>query len=225
MHIVIGIVVLFMIGFAMQVFDAVGGWPGVFLIVGGIAAGGWALTSALNRRDAIKRLREKPARVTALAATKPEILLGEIFQELEAGRAPLFWDAFDARCQELSDASDALDLARREANAYEEGARKYGLYPSRVEFETEDNAFQAFAGAYASMLREIRDGVLDKPDFSIVYEHRRGNEENRALHRALLQDLAVVGETAQAALEAAKEASGEARRARGAAKRASRDWF
>ena len=84
MPIVIGIVVLFMIGVAMQVFDAVGGWPGVFLIVGGIAGGGWALTSALNRREAIKSLREKPARVTALverasalAATKPEILLGE----------------------------------------------------------------------------------------------------------------------------------------------------
>ena len=58
-----------------------------------------------------------------------------------------------------------------------------------------------------------------------MYEHRRGNEENRALHRALQHDLAVVGETAQAALEASQEASDEARRARGAAKRASRDWF
>ena len=66
MHIVIGIVVLFMIGVAIQVFDAVGGWLGVFLIVGGIAGGVWAISHMLNRQEPIRQLREKPPRIAAL---------------------------------------------------------------------------------------------------------------------------------------------------------------
>ena len=202
MHIVIGIVVLFMIGVAMQVFDAVGGWPGVFLIVGVIAGGVWGISHLLARQEAIKQLRENPPRIatlvehaSALAATKPELVFGEMAAELEAERAPLFWDAFDARCNELADAIDAVDLARREASEYEEGARKYGLHPPRVEIELDLEGFDEIAEMYGRQLLEIRDGVLAMPAFAIVYEQRRSNEENRAMARALQRGLAAVGET------------------------------
>ena len=226
MPIFVGIVVIFMVGVAMKVFDAVGGWPGVFLIVGGLVGGGYALAIALKRSDEIKALKAKPDRVSsllepakALSAADPEALFSDTLAELEAGRAPLFWENFDGCCEGLWTVVDGLDRAREEADAYKEGARKYKLFPSEIELGDAEQMYREVADVYRRTLIRIRDDALINPAFAMIYEQRRQGQEIRAQQEAIRLDIAVVGETAQAALSAAEEASDDARRAHGAARR------
>ena len=215
-----------MIGVAMKVFDAVGGWPGVFLIVAGLVGGGYALATALKRSDEIKALRAKPDRVSlllepaeALSAADPKALLGDTLAEFESSRAPLFWENFDGCCEGLWAVVDRLDRAREEADTYKDGARKYGLLPSEIKLDDAERECREVAETYRRALIRIRDDALTNPAFGMVYEQRRQGQEIRAQQEAIRLDLAVVGETAEAALSAAQEASDNARRPHGAARR------
>ena len=226
MPLFVGIVVIFMVGVAMKIFDAVGGWPGVFLIVGGLVGGGYALAVALKRSDEIKALKAIPDRVSsllgpakALSTTDPEALLGDTLIEFEAGRAPLFWEAFDGCCEGLWTVVDGLDRTREEAAAYKEGARKYKLFPSEIELGDAERKYRDVAEMYRRALIRLRDEALINPAFAMIYEQRRQGQEIRAQQEAIRLDIAVVGETAQAALEASQEASDDARRAHRAARR------
>ena len=164
MPIIVGIIVIFMIGVVMKVFDAVGGWPGVFLIVAGLVGGGYALAIALKRSDEIKALKAKPDRVSsllkpaeALSAADPEALLRDTLAEFEAGRAPLFWENFDGCCEGLWTVVDGLDRAREEADAYKDGARKYGLFPSEIKLDDAEREYRDVAEMYRQALIRIRD--------------------------------------------------------------------
>ena len=226
MPIIFGIIVFVVIGVAMKVFDAVGGWPGVVVIVGVLVGGGYALATALKRSDEIKALKAKPDRVSsllkpaeALSAAAPEALLRDTLAEFEAGRAPLFWENFDGCCKGLSTVIAGLDRAREEADAYKDGARKHGLLPSEIKLDDAEREYRDVAEVYGRALIQIRNDALTNPEFATIYEQRRQGHEIRAQQEAIRLDLAEVGETAQAALAASLEASDDARRAHGAARR------
>ena len=208
-----------MIGVAMKIFDAVGGWPGVFLIIGSIVGGGYALVTASNRREAIKELREKPPPRERARRTRERArghragpLAGRDLPGTRSGAGAAFLGRLRRPLPGTGGCHRRPRPRSSRSDGVRRGPRKYHLFPSRIEFDTE--AFDEFVVAYGRTLQKIHDGVLDKPAFAIVYEHRRSNEENRALYRALQRDLATVSETAQAALETSPEASDEARRAR-----------
>ena len=219
MPIIVGIVVIFVATMVGKAFDAVGGWPGVLLIAGAIVAGFWGLIYLRDRQEAIRQLRQKPPRIAklteqarALAATPREFLLHEILQEREAQRAPLFWDAFETRCQELTDAINGVNRARREAADYEEGSRQYSLYPSSVEVDVGD--FEQFVPTYSEDLLQICNDALAEPTFSLVYEARRSAEESRKRTRALRRELAAIGASGEAAIGGSREMTDTADRIR-----------
>ena len=226
MNLIIGIVILFIIGLAMTAFEAVGGWPGVFLILTIIVVGVFLITNAMNRNEAIRALRAKPGRVSALTEEAGELVdtidapVKAALDELEALRAPLFWERFEECCRRMFVANDNLDRAASEAEEYGTGARKYNLIPRDI--AVDDGPLREKVEALYKQLERLQNEAMVLPDFGVVFEQRRQGLELLAHQQAMHADLA---ETARATLEAAEQASAEARDARWAAKRASGDWF
>ena len=230
MQLILGIIAITIIGIAMQIFDAVGGWPGVFLIVGAVVGGGIGLNVLVARNAAIKDLRAMPAEVEALlshartlSSADPAAFLRAMEAEYAAGRAPTFWEIYDEAAVHLCDLVETLERAHEVAHTYNEGADKYKLVPTTITVEDGDD--QLMVEGMRNGLIEVRDAALTNTDFALVYEQRRQGQELQAQQRAMRDELAAVKQTADAALDASLQASDDARSARRAAKRASGDWF
>ena len=230
MQIILGIIAIVIIGVAMRIFDAIGGWPGVFLIAGAVIGGVIALKVVLARAAAIKVLRAMPAEVDALMANArtlssvdPVAFLRAMEAEYAAGRAPTFWEIYDKAAVHLCDLVETLERAHDIARAYQEGADKYKLVPTTIIVEDGDD--QLMVDGMRNGLVKVRDAALTNTNFALVYEQRRQGQEIQAQQQAMRRELAAVGETANAALEVSLQASDDARNARRAAKRASGDWF
>ena len=195
MHIIIGLIAIFVIGVVMDAVDAVGGWPNVFLMIAMLVGGGFWLNVQAKRSRAIKDLKAMPGQVETLmskaetlARLDAEELLRDPLEEFVAQRAPTFWERFDESCEHVFTLVDHLDAAHKTAQTYAEGARQYNLYPNTITFDAEPH--RAAGLAMMRALLELHDKVLTEPVFAMVYEQRRQGAETRARQQTMWNDLA-----------------------------------
>lgn len=226
MNILIGIVIIVIAGIAVSVFEAVGGWPGVFAIIGAIALGKVVISTMVKRSRTAAELRRIPSEIDTIGRTTNRILdtipesLRQATQEFEASRAPLFWDHIEECCYRIFICTDLLDRCARTAKRYNREASGFNLTPRSI--PTDDPELRQLVEFSAHAVKQAFDAALTDPVCAIVFEQRRQGQELKAqqqtMHEAMQAELADVADTA-------RDAAAAARSARWAAKRASGDWF
>lgn len=231
MPIIVGIVIIVVAGFVMQAFEAIGGWPGLIVIAAAVAGGIWFISSTTRRNAERRELEALPGRIRQREQEITEAVeaihtaMVHAVAEKREGRAPLFWDQFEAACYHVFVIEETFELIHADAKRFDEEALKYGLMPKSLAFSIDESAIRDDLETRKGVLLGLQNEALTDPGFAVVFEQRRQGRQILERQEALHEDLADVAATSQAALRAAEAASDDARSARWEARRASGRWF
>lgn len=189
-------------------------WGAAWLLIGVCALCIWWVVISKRR----KFLREAPKKIQDLMATCRENLvngagiLDAAESELEAGRAPLFWDEMDRF-------PDAIHRCRVDWNAAADIADRCETLSTRPfsrhhDLVTPDMSLPATVAEIGERWKNLRDRSLTNQSFASIFEQRR--QADKIADRLREQDAAIL-----TAIDRARRAEQVASQAHTAAKQAS----
>ena len=221
--------------------QAIGGAETLVTIGGGgllvWIVGGYLLGRAREARKA----RAMPGEVAVLVLEAADeyargaMALKQAIAEVEAQRAPLFWDQIQ-ECDAAAEAcSKRLVEAKELREQYRKLARRHGLEEAPPEAAIPEQAATDTLNLLDAVAATARES-LAIPAFAMVYEQRRAasmmvdmqaqaHDEIRAGLQTVLEVSGAAASSAAAAATAARDAQRASKDARRASERAAGDWF
>ena len=228
--IVIVIVGVYVADAVSAVFNAVGGWPGVIVIVvgGAVLLGVWGRRQ--ERAAELAELKSTPGRVRALAEDAQKFFgeateaLNEARMQFDEKRAPLFWDKL-AECEEaLAHCVDRLEGAQELIEKYNDRAPARELTDPAKLAPLPPAAYNDTNALFAEM-SDCSYQAIAVAEFAVIYEQRKQGERIAHEQQRMQSKLDALEAKTDDAIAIASDAASTAETAKRIGKSARGDWF
>lgn len=238
MPIVIGIVILIIGAYVMDVvsavFNAVGGWPGVIAIVVGVVVLLVVVGRRQERAAELEALKSMPGPVRALVEDARKFFgeatdaLSQAKVQFEERRAPLFWDKLDECEEALAQCVHRLEGAQELIEKYNDRAPARELTDPAQIAPLPPAAYNDTNALFAEM-SDCSYQAITVAEFAVIYEQRRQAklivDEQRRIRSEMQSKLNALEAKTNQALDVANDAASTAESARRIGKSARGDWF